>query len=81
MAEETGGEAIFPLSMKEIERAYDRVEAGVRAQYTLGYTSTNTARDGRWRRVEVKVARTRDARGRDLRVLTRKGYFAPLVRP
>jgi Ca-activated chloride channel family protein len=80
MAEETGGEAIFPLSMKEIESAYDRVVAGIRAQYTLGYTSTNTARDGRWRRVEVKVARSGDSRGRALRVLTRKGYFAPYVK-
>jgi Ca-activated chloride channel family protein len=77
MAQETGGEAIFPLSMKEIEAAYDRVVAGIRAQYTLGYTSTNTARDGRWRRVEVKVA----GAGRDRRVLMRKGYFAPLVTP
>lgn len=76
MAEETGGEAIFPLSMKEIESAYDRVVAGIRAQYTLGYTSTNAARDGRWRRVEVKVA----GGGRDRRVLTRKGYFAPFVK-
>jgi VWFA-related protein len=77
MAEETGGEAIFPQSMKEIEAAYDRVVAGIRAQYTLGYTSTNPAKDGRWRRVEVKVA----GAGRDRRVLTRKGYFAPFIRP
>jgi len=81
MAEETGGEAIFPLSMKQIESAYDRVVAGIRAQYTLGYTSSNAARDGRWRRVEVKVARAAGSRARDLRVLTRKGYFAPFVRP
>jgi Ca-activated chloride channel family protein len=80
MAEETGGEAIFPQSMKEIELAYDRVVAGIRAQYTLGYISTNPARDGRWRRVEVKVTRAGAARGRDVRVLTRKGYFAPLVK-
>jgi Ca-activated chloride channel family protein len=77
MAQETGGEAIFPQSMKEIEDAYDRVVAGIRAQYTIGYTSTNTARDGRWRRVEVKVT----GAGRDRRVLMRKGYFAPLVKP
>jgi len=81
LAEETGGEAIFPQSMKEIELAYDRVVAGIRAQYTLGYISTNPARDGRWRRLEVKVARAGAARARDLRVLVRKGYFAPLVRP
>jgi len=78
MAEETGGEAIFPQTMKEIELAYDRVVAGIRAQYTLGYVSTNSARDGRWRRVEVKVTRPGASRGR---VLVRKGYFAPLVRP
>jgi Ca-activated chloride channel family protein len=80
MAEETGGEAIFPLSMKQIESAYDRVVAGIRAQYTLGYTSSNAARDGRWRRVEVKVAPAAGSRARDLRVLTRKGYFAPFVK-
>jgi Ca-activated chloride channel family protein len=67
--------------MKQIESAYDRVVAGIRAQYTLGYTSSNAARDGRWRRVEVKVARAPGSRARDLRVLTRKGYFAPFVRP
>ena len=63
MAAETGGEAVFPLSMKEIESAYDRVVAGIRAQYSLGYVSTNPARDGRWRKLEVKVAASA-ARGR-----------------
>jgi Ca-activated chloride channel family protein len=83
MAEETGGEAIFPLSMKEIETAYDRIVETIRAQYSLGYVSTNTARDGRWRRLEVKVARTVGGKSttRDLRVQTRKGYFAPFVKP
>ena len=54
MAAETGGEAVFPLSMKEIEVAYDRVVEGIRAQYTLGYVSTNRARDGRWRELESR---------------------------
>ena len=81
MAEETGGEAIFPLSMKEIENAYDRVVRASAPSTALGYVSTNPARDGRWRRVEVKVTRAGAAASRDLRVQTRKGYFAPLVRP
>jgi Ca-activated chloride channel homolog len=80
MAIETGGEAIFPLSMKEIEAAYDRVVEGIRAQYSLGFVSTNPARDGRWRRLEVKVARQARS-ARDLRVQTRKGYFAPFEKP
>jgi len=77
MAAETGGEAVFPLSMKEIEVAYDRVVEGIRAQYSLGYASTNRARDGRWRELEVKVNRPGVRSSRDLRVQSRKGYFAP----
>jgi len=74
IAAETGGEAFFPLSMKHIEEAYDKILAQIRAQYSLGYLSSNPAQDGRWRKVEIKVRRP-DLR--DLRVQTRKGYFAP----
>lgn len=74
MAAETGGEAFFPLSMKQIDEAYDKILAQIRAQYSLGYVSSNQARDGSWRKVEIKVRRP-DLK--DLRVQTRKGYFAP----
>jgi Ca-activated chloride channel family protein len=74
MADETGGQAIFPLSMKEVEAAYDKIAVQIRAQYSLGYVSTNTAADGRWRKVEIKVRRSGL---KDLRIKTRKGYFAP----
>jgi Ca-activated chloride channel family protein len=74
LAAESGGEAFFPLSMKEIDAAYDKILAQIRAQYSLGFVSSNTARDGAWRRVEIKVRRP-DLK--DLRVQTRKGYFAP----
>ena len=76
MAAETGGEAFFPLSMKDIEAAYERILIQVRAQYTLGYVSTNTTPDGRWRKVEIKVRRP-DLKG--ARVQTRKGYFGPFA--
>jgi Ca-activated chloride channel family protein len=74
IAGESGGEAFFPVSMKEIEAAYERIVIQVRAQYMLGYVSTNTARDGRWRKVEIKVRR-QEMKG--VRVQTRKGYFGP----
>ena len=64
----------FRSSMKEIEAAYDKIVAQIRAQYSLGYMSTNTTRDGRWRKVEIKV---QPPRLKGLRVQTRKGYFAP----
>ena len=49
MATESGGSAFFPATMKEIEEAYDMIVSQVRSQYTLGYISTNTTTDGRWR--------------------------------
>jgi len=74
IASESGGDAFFPSSMKQVEEAYDTIVAQVRAQYTLGYVSTNEATDGRWRKVEIRV---RDAGGKDARIQSRKGYFAP----
>ncbi|OFW13687.1 MAG: hypothetical protein A3F70_13875 [Acidobacteria bacterium RIFCSPLOWO2_12_FULL_67_14] len=73
IAEATGGQAFFPLAMKDIEAAYEKIVAQIRNQYTLGYTSTNTARDGRWRTVEIRVTRP-DLKSS--RIQSRRGYFA-----
>jgi VWFA-related protein len=71
ISEATGGQAFFPTTMKDVESAYDKIVAQIRAQYSLGYTSTNTKQDGEWRKVEIKVKRP------DIRIQARKGYFAP----
>jgi Ca-activated chloride channel family protein len=71
ITENTGGQAFFPFSMKEVDSAYEKILAQIRAQYSLGYISTNEKWDGQWRKVEIKVKRP------DLRIQTRKGYFAP----
>jgi Ca-activated chloride channel family protein len=73
LAQATGGQAFFPSAMKDVEAAYDKIVAQIRNQYTLGYTSTNAAQNGRWRKVDVKVVRS-DLK--DTRVQSRKGYFA-----
>jgi Ca-activated chloride channel family protein len=71
MAETTGGQAFFPNAMTDVERAYEQVLAEINGQYHLGYLSSNTAADGAWRKVEIKLKRA------DLRVRSRRGYFAP----
>lgn len=73
LAEATGGEAFFPSTMNDVEGAYERIVSQIRAQYSLGYTSTNTRFDGSWRRVEVRVKR---AGLDDVEVQARRGYFA-----
>lgn len=74
IADVTGGQAFFPLSVKELDHIYEKVAAEIRAQYTLGYVSTNEKVDGAWRKVEIKMVH-KD--GRDYRVRSRRGYFAP----
>ena len=70
IAETTGGQAFFPAAMKDVESAYERVLADINGQYHLGYVSSNTATDGAWRKVDIKLRRG------DLRLRARKGYFA-----
>ena len=78
IAEATGGQAFFPLTVKNLDAVYDKVIAEIRAQYTLGYLSTNDKSDGTWRKVEIKVVR-KD--GGDSRVRSRKGYYALYNKP
>jgi Ca-activated chloride channel homolog len=74
IAEATGGQAFFPTSAKELEGIYDKVRTEIRAQYVMGYESTNPRTDGAWRKVDIRVTR---AGLKGVKVRTRRGYFAP----
>jgi Ca-activated chloride channel homolog len=78
IAEATGGQAFFPTAMKDVEAAYDKIVAQIRAQYSLAYSSTNTKQDGAWRKVEIKITRP-EFKG--MKTLSRRGYFAPYQEP
>lgn len=70
MAKETGGRVFNIDDKRKLAGAFDQISQELRNQYSLGYSPTNAARDGRYRKVEVKVRR----RGYD--VQARKGYYA-----
>jgi Ca-activated chloride channel family protein len=70
LTRETGGRAYFPASIGELDSVYDRIAEELRTQYNLGYVSSNTRRDGKWRRI---VVRTRE----ELQVRHKIGYYAP----
>jgi Ca-activated chloride channel family protein len=74
IADTTGGQAYFPTSVMEVDKIYEHVVAEIRAQYAIGYVSTNETTDGAWRKVDIKVTRP-DAK--DLKIRSRRGYFAP----
>ena len=72
LAEQTGGRSIFVNNEKDLEKAFDQISEELRTQYVLGYYPTNRARDGKFRKIEVKIARG------DTKVLARRGYYAPV---
>ena len=71
LSEETGGRMISVSSEKKLEQAFDEISEELRSQYTVGYYPTDTAKDGRFRKVKV------DMTNKDYKALTRKGYYAP----
>ena len=73
LARETGGRAYFPTALSELDAVYDRIAEELRTLYGVGYVSSNPRRDGKWRRIVVRV------RGREgLSVRHRLGYYAPV---
>lgn len=69
----TGG-AVY-RNRNDITRGLRRIVEEESAYYLLGFSSTNGARDGRYRRLEVKLA-AGPARG-GWQVRSRRGYYAP----
>jgi Ca-activated chloride channel family protein len=74
LARETGGATFFPGSPKDLDRVYRQIRQEIAGRYMLGYVSTNAARDGRFRKVHVRLA---GSPRRDVTVRTRSGYLAP----
>jgi VWFA-related protein len=77
-ANETGGEAFFPESSKEIASICEKIAHDIRNQYTLAYVPAISKQDGGYRTIDVTVSAP--GRGR-LSVRTRAGYSAPLALP
>jgi VWFA-related protein len=75
LAEESGGVAFFPRNDARVVEAFTEIASNIRRGYSLGYTPTNTTRDGRYRRIKVLVRVP--GRSNNLKVNARDGYFAP----
>ena len=73
ISEETGARAFFPKDIREIDKIVAQVAHELRSQYSISYTSSNSARDGTWRRVKVALDLPI---ANSLHVRYRSGYFA-----
>ena len=74
LAQLTGGQAFFISTEAELEQATSRVALELRSQYSLGYTPTNRQRDGKWRKIKVRILPSAEMPSVTIRV--REGYFA-----
>jgi VWFA-related protein len=70
IAEETGGRIFLPQSFDELGDAYQQVADELRSQYVISYTPTDSARDGRYRAIRVKL------KNPSYHATTRFGYYA-----
>jgi VWFA-related protein len=73
IAQATGGASYFPRHVNEVADVLREIARDIRHSYTLGYVSSNSARDGGFRRIRVTVT---DPIRRSLVVRARDGYRA-----
>lgn len=69
LAEETGGRSFFLKEIEELSGIYGEVQHELRSRYLIAYQSTNTAKENRFRTIELKVA------GSGLEAKTMRGYY------
>jgi VWFA-related protein len=69
LSSDTGGKAFFDSN--DFSGAFDRIQKDTSAYYVIGYHSTDLRRDGRYRRLSVKINRG------DVKLEYRPGYYAP----
>jgi VWFA-related protein len=82
----TGGRAWFPRFDQEVPGIMADVAASLRNQYSIAYTPSNSATDGKYRKIKVELLDkdgspliVKDPKGKkiDVHVYARQGYMAP----
>jgi len=85
-AKETGGMSFFPRFYGEFPGIFQSIAQSMRNQYVLTYTPSNTARDGKFRKIKVELVddsnqplRVADEKGKPMKyqIVAKTGYTAP----
>ena len=71
MTQETGGRVIdVGNKYEKLKEGFDQIANELRSQYNIGYSSTNPALDGTFRKVEIHAS------SKDYKIQSRAGYYA-----
>jgi Ca-activated chloride channel family protein len=71
LADVSGGLARFPSDVSELQVQFAKTVENLRRRYVVGYTSTQMARDGSWRTVDIRSQSPNHV------IRSRRGYVAP----
>ena len=71
LADLSGGHVYTPHASRDLAEVYQKILDELSSQYVLGFTPTDTPRDGKHRKLKVEV------KGKDLDLRHRAGYRAP----
>lgn len=75
IAEQTGGRALAATNLRELPGIAERIGIELRNQYVLAYSPSNKNRDGKYRKVQVKLDQPKALPA--LKARWRLGYYAP----
>ena len=75
MTEVTGGRSYTIDNLDDMSRVAEKIGMELRNQYVLGYRPSKPSRDGRWRKVRVKLNPPKGLP--QLSVYAKTGYYAP----
>jgi VWFA-related protein len=71
LTQETGGRVIeVGNKIDKLRKAFEQISEELRSQYNIGYTPTNSSRDGSFRKVEIKPKQG------EYKIQARSGYYA-----
>jgi VWFA-related protein len=71
LAEATGGDALFPLTIKDVAHAFGEIRDELHSQYVLAYRPAEFKADGQYHTIEIVADKSKYF------VRARRGYYAP----
>lgn len=76
LAEATGAEVFDVEKEGSLYLTFKTVIERLKTRYTLGYYPANSASDGKFRQIEVRLAEARGKKDRDYKLLAKRGYYS-----
>jgi len=74
VTEATGGRTFAIKDIQDLPETANRISLELRNQYVIGFRSSNPARDGKWRKLKVKIV----PEEMPVRVYSKNGYYSPV---